>query len=73
MRNEICYGVSDNERGWWDNEAAFRLGYRPKHRAEALRDDALRAQAALGDDPIGDAFHGGGFCSQQFDGDLDTI
>src|SRR3984893_8130060 len=26
LHYEVVYGVSDNERGWWDNEAAFRLG-----------------------------------------------
>ena len=34
IRHEIFYGASDNERGWWDNSAAFRLGYRPQGRAE---------------------------------------
>src|SRR5256884_4783400 len=28
IRCEIFYGVSDNIRGWWDNAAAFRFGYR---------------------------------------------
>ena len=34
IRYEIFYGASDNARGWWDNSAAFRLGYRPQGRAE---------------------------------------
>ena len=34
VRHEIFYGVSDNVRGWWDNAAAFRLGYRPQGRSE---------------------------------------
>src|SRR6185295_17540993 len=29
IRYEILSGASDNARGWWDNAAAFRLGYRP--------------------------------------------
>ena len=36
IRNEIFYGASDNERGWWDNGNAFRFGYRPKHKARGL-------------------------------------
>ena len=27
IRFEIFFGVSNNERGWWDNAAAFRHGY----------------------------------------------
>ena len=34
IRYEIFYGASDNARGWWDNGAAFRFGYRPQGRAE---------------------------------------
>jgi uronate dehydrogenase len=34
LRYEVVYGASDNERSWWDNAAAYRLGYRPHHRAE---------------------------------------
>ena len=63
---EIVYGASDNERAWWDNEAAYRLGYRPKHRAEDHRDKALEAQKKLPPDPIGDYFQGGSFSSAEF-------
>jgi uronate dehydrogenase len=63
---EIVYGASDNERCWWDNEAAYRLGYRPKHRAEDHRDAALEAQKVLPPDPIGDFFQGGSFSSAEF-------
>ena len=73
LHYEIVYGASDNERAWWDNDAAFRLGYRPTGKSEAFRDQALAAQAKLPPDPIGDLFHGGPFCSAEFDGDLDRI
>ncbi|HTP84663.1 MAG TPA: NAD(P)-dependent oxidoreductase [Alphaproteobacteria bacterium] len=66
---EVVYGASDNERGWWDNEAAFRLGYRPKGRAEDFADAALAAQKSLPPDPLGDRFQGGSFCSAEFAGD----
>jgi uronate dehydrogenase len=71
LHYEVVYGVSDNARGWWDNEAAFRLGYRPAGRSEDHRDGALAAQAKLAADPIGDLFQGGGFCSDEFAGDPD--
>src|SRR5215467_6684310 len=28
LQYEVVYGASDNERSWWDNAPAFRLGYR---------------------------------------------
>jgi uronate dehydrogenase len=71
IRHEIFYGASDNERGWWDNEAAFRRGYRPEGRGEEHRDAALAAQAKLPPDPIGDWYQGGPFCSDEYDGDRD--
>jgi uronate dehydrogenase len=69
LRYEIFYGASDNERGWWDNEAAFRYGYRPQGRSEDHRDAALAAQAKLKPDPIGDWYQGGPCCSDEYDGD----
>jgi uronate dehydrogenase len=71
LRHEVVYGASDNERSWWDNATAFRLGYRPRHRSEDHRDRALAAQAKLPPDPIGDLFHGGTFCSMEFTGDAE--
>jgi len=71
LHYEVVYGASDNARGWWDNDAAFRLGYRPAGRSEDHRDSALAAQAKLAPDPIADLFQGGGFCSDGFAGDLD--
>jgi uronate dehydrogenase len=71
LRYEVVYGVSDNERGWWDNETAFRLGYRPKSRGEDYRETAFAAQAKLPPDPLGDFFHGGTFCSAEYEGEWD--
>jgi uronate dehydrogenase len=66
IRYEIFYGVSDNARGWWDNGAAFRLGYRPQGRSEEHSAAALAAQAKLPPDPVGDWYQGGPFCSEEF-------
>jgi uronate dehydrogenase len=71
IRYEIFFGCSDNERSWWDNEAAFRFGYRPQRRAEEFRDQALAAQAGLLADPIGDWYQGGSFCSDEYDCDAE--
>jgi len=68
IRYEIFFGGSDNARGWWDNEAAFRYGYRPQGKSEDFRDEALAAQAKLPTNPIAEWFQGGPFCSDEYDG-----
>ena len=70
---EIVYGASDNDRAWWDNHAAYALGYKPAHHSEDHAHHALEAQARLDADPIGDLFQGGAFCSMEFDGDPKDI
>jgi uronate dehydrogenase len=67
IRHEIFYGASDNARGWWDNSAAFRLGYRPQYRAEEHGAEALAADAKLPADPVGEWYQGGPYCSDEFD------
>jgi len=71
IRCEIFYGASDNARGWWDNAAAFRFGYRPQGRSEEHRDPALAEQAKLPADPVGDWYQGGPYCSDEFDGGVE--
>ena len=70
---DVVYGASNNERSWWDNGTAERLGYRPKHRAEDHVAHAFAAQTKLPPDPIGDLFQGGVFTSAEFSGDLEKI
>ena len=71
IRYEIFYGASDNARGWWDNSAAFRLGYRPQGRAEDHGAQALAAEAKLSSDPIGEWYQGGPYCSDEFSAGID--
>jgi uronate dehydrogenase len=71
VRHEIFFGASDNARGWWDNSAAFRLGYRPQGRAEEHSAQALAADAKLPPDPVGDWYQGGSYCSDEFDGGVE--
>ena len=68
---EIFYGASDNARGWWDNSAAFRFGYRPQGRAEDHSAEALAADLKLPRDPIGEWYQGGPYCSDEFDGGVE--
>jgi uronate dehydrogenase len=67
IKFEIFYGVSDNERCWFDMSNAYRFGYRPTGRSEEFRDQALAAQAKLPNDPVGDWYQGGTFCSAEYD------
>jgi uronate dehydrogenase len=69
IRYEIFFGASDNVRGWWDNAAAFRYGYRPQGRSEEFRESALAADAKLPPDRIADWYEGGPYCSDEYDGD----
>jgi uronate dehydrogenase len=71
VRCEIFYGVSDNARGWWDNSAAFRFGYRPQGRAEDHAASVLAEDAKLSADPIGEWYQGGPYCSEEFDGGIE--
>ena len=66
---EIFYGVSYNERAWWDNSRAYDLGYRPTGRAEDFCGDAMAGQAKLKPDAVGDCYQGGRYCNVEFDGD----
>jgi uronate dehydrogenase len=65
VRHEIFFGASDNARSWWDNSAAFRLGYRPQGRAEEHSAQALAADAKLKLDPVGEWYQGGPYCSDE--------
>ena len=71
VRHEIFYGASDNARGWWDNSAAFRLGYRPQYRAEEHSAAALAADAKLPPDAVGAWYQGGPYCSDEFDNGIE--
>jgi uronate dehydrogenase len=71
IRYEIFYGASDNERVWWDNEAAFRFGYRPTGRAEEFSAAVLAAAPAGPRDEVAEWYQGGTFCSDEHDGDPD--
>jgi uronate dehydrogenase len=71
VRHEIFYGASDNARGWWDNSAAFRLGYRPQYQAEEHSAEALATDAKLPDDAVGVWYQGGPYCSDEFDNGIE--
>lgn len=59
IRFEIVYGVSGNQRSWYDNSNAARLGYRPKDDSEAFAEDILGKEKP--GDPRAEMHQGGVF------------
>ena len=83
---ETVWGVSANDRIWWDNAAAYRLGYRPTDNAEDHLDRALEgeSQSRLAGQPLTGvppgpeseverSLQGGHFCAMGFTGELNKI
>jgi uronate dehydrogenase len=70
---EIVYGASENDRTWWDNANAYRLGYRPEDESEPFAAEVIAAEPPEVTDPIAETFQGGPFCSPEFSGDPDRI
>lgn len=73
VRNDIVFGLSDNERSWCDNSRAEVLGYRAKHKAEDHLDFACEGQKSQPDNFLSDKMQGGSMASDGFDGDSDLI
>ena len=65
IRFEIVYGVSGNQRSWYDNSNAARLGYRPQDDSERYAEAVLAAEPT-GADPIAERYQGGTFCAAEF-------
>jgi uronate dehydrogenase len=68
IHNTIVYGVSDNAACWYDNSAAYALGYKPQDRAEDYTEKAMEGEKSVKPDPVAEHFQGGPFCSIEYDG-----
>jgi uronate dehydrogenase len=68
IRFEIVYGVSGNQRSWYDNSNAVRLGYKPQDDSEGWADDLLRKERP-GADPMTEKYQGGTFVAAEIGGD----
>jgi len=55
------YGVSRNQRTWYDNSNAERLGYRPQDDSEPYAAEVLVREKPAAD-PIAETYQGGPFC-----------
>jgi uronate dehydrogenase len=65
IRYEIVYGVSKNQRSWYDNSNAERLGYRPQDDSEPYAEAVLAAEPP-GADPTAEYYQGGTFCAAEY-------
>ncbi len=68
IRFEVVYGISGNQRSWYDNSNAERLGYRPQDDAEAYAAAVLEREKP-GGDPRAETFQGGNFVLAEIGGD----
>jgi uronate dehydrogenase len=67
IRFEIVYGVSGNQRSWYDNSNAARLGYRPQDDSEPYAAEIL-ARHVDDADPRVEAYQGGTFVALESSG-----
>ena len=67
IRFEIVYGISGNQRAWYNNANAQRLGYRPQDDSEGWAEQLLRADKP--GDPLVDRYQGGTFVLAELGGD----
>ena len=68
IRFEIVYGVSGNDRSWYDNSNARRLGYQPQDNSELQAAEVLRNEKP-GADAMIERYQGGTFVQAEIGGD----
>lgn len=67
---EVMYGVSDNQRSWYDNSHAEALGYKPEWRSETFAEAVISAEPTTGAHPAAEFYQGGTFCAEEYSADL---
>jgi uronate dehydrogenase len=67
----VAYGMSANDRSFWDNREAAILGYAPRDNAEDFAAKILAS--APPEDMAAEPFHGGWYCAKDFAGDISAI
>ncbi len=66
---EIVYGMSGNDRAWWDNSHAERLGYRPLDNSETYADEVIAAEPRHDPNDRQHIYQGGTFVNLEYGGD----
>lgn len=70
---DIIYGVSDNTRGWWDNNGAARIGYEPRDNAEIFAAEILGRAVPEDGDAVALRLQGGHFAAHEFSGNPNRL
>lgn len=73
LRYAVVYGVSNNTRGYFDNDAAFRLGYRPQDDAEVHAERVLSETPAEDPAQVGTHAMGGWGANNEYVGSPERI
>ena len=68
IRFEIVYGISGNQRAWYDNANAHRLGYRPQDDSERWAAEVMSSEKPA-TDARAERYQGGAFVSAEIGGD----
>lgn len=66
LRYAVVYGVSGNDRSFFDNEAAYKLGYRPLDNSEQYAAEVLASVAPEDGALVGTHVIGGHFSNNEF-------
>ncbi|MGH8033068.1 MAG: NAD-dependent epimerase/dehydratase family protein [Luteimonas sp.] len=73
LRYAVVYGVSDNERSFFDNSVAHKLGYRPVDRAEDHAGEVLAGLPPEDMNEVGSHVIGGTFANSEFVAPIERI
>jgi uronate dehydrogenase len=70
---EVMYGISDNQRSWYDNSRAGALGYKPQSRSEDYAAEVIAAEPSEGKHPAAEYYQGGTFCAEEYTADFPSM
>lgn len=73
LRYAVVYGVSNNTRGFFDNETAFKLGYQPQDDAEKFAAEVLAETPPEDENVVGTHAMGGWGANNEYVGPVDRI
>ena len=73
LRYAVVYGISNNDRSFFDNDAAYRLGYRPGDRAEDYASEVLATVPPEDESKVGTHVIGGHFANGEYEGSIERV
>lgn len=73
LRFAVVYGVSKNDRSFFDNSSAYALGYRPLDNAEDFAEKVLKADPVEDQSKVGARVIGGQFANGEFEGSVGRV